>query len=263
MPLSRRSRTPATATAPPPQSEGFERTFATNFLGHFLLAQSLLDTLKFTSAAAPSVGGGGAPAVRVVCLGSVTHRLIARAPDWPAVIAGSSALRKSQYALSKFAAIAFAAELQRRLVGTGVAAVAVNPGAVRSTIWRNCSRANLCWLSPLMRLTFLTPEQGSATSVAAATAPDVGGVRLDGASSAHPAAGGGGGGAGGVVYLSPYAWAPRWLGAVAGGATCGDLLGPFAGPTVHLPTPPSVDARVGLALWTACEAAVARAHGGL
>lgn len=218
-------------------------------MGHYLLATRLLDTLKFTAAAAPSVGGGIAPAVRVVCLGSVTHRLISAAPDWPAVLLGKSALRRSQYALSKFAAVSFAAELQRRLAGSGVAAVAVNPGAVRSTIWRNCSQGNMCWLGPLMRLTFLTPEQGSATSVAAATALEVGGVRLDGAAP---------------VYLSPYAHLPAWLtGAAAAGALAGDLLGPFAGASPQAPTPLSVDARIGLSLWDACEAAVARTQGAL
>ena len=231
-------------------AEGFEALFATNFLGHFMLTQLLLDALKLTAArAAP--GGGGAPA-RVVTLGSVTHRLVRAAPAWPAVLTGAAPRGSSYYALSKLAAVAFAAELQRRLAGTGVAAVAVNPGAVNSDIWRFVSPRTGCWLRPLMRAAFLTPEQGAATSVAAATAAAVPAAGAPAGAPLLPVA------APAPLYLSPYA-APAWAQRAGGTlALLFDLIGAPAPPAAQAPAPLGVDERVGGALWDACESAVTR-----
>jgi NAD(P)-dependent dehydrogenase (short-subunit alcohol dehydrogenase family) len=172
------------------------------------------------------------------------------APSWPAVIEGRAPRGGSQYALSKLAAVAFAAELQRRLVGTGVAAVAVNPGGVASDIWRHMSASTMCFLRPLQRWTFLTTQQGSRTSFVAATATPV-----DGAGAAVDVA------APALVYLSPYA-APACAQRAGGTlALLFDLLGPFAGPRAVAPSALSLDARVGGALWDACEGAISRWSG--
>jgi NAD(P)-dependent dehydrogenase (short-subunit alcohol dehydrogenase family) len=227
-------------------ADGFERIFATNFLGHFALAQGLLDMLKFNAIASPP-GGAGTP-VRIVTLGSVTHRLVRAPPSWPAVIEGRGP-RGSQYALSKLAAVAFAFELQRRLVGTGVTAIAVNPGGVASDIWRHVTGYTRCALRPLMACAFLNTEQGSRTSVMAGAlrVVDAAGHDVDVAAPAP-------------VYLSPYA-APTW--AQTGGfvALLFDLLGPFAGPRVLAPSALSLDPAVGAALFDACESALGRAKG--
>jgi retinol dehydrogenase-12 len=219
--------------------DDFETIFATNFLGHFYLVRLLLEALRET--AARQVGPGAAP-VRVVTLASVTHRLVPdRAPDWAAVIAGRSG---NQYAYSKLAALLLAGRLQRELVGTGVQAVAVNPGAVNSQIWRHISPRTACWFRPFMRCFFLTPEQGAATSVAAATAAEVGGARVDAP--------------GGVLYLSPYA-SPAWAQRAGGwAALLFDALGPFRGPAPMLPTLLATDEKAAEALWAACEAALGR-----
>jgi retinol dehydrogenase-12 len=219
--LSRERRTTA---------DGYETIFATNFLGHFLLVRLLLEALR--ESAARQAGAYGSPPVRVVTLASVTHRLVAQPPDWAAVIAGRSG---NQYACSKLAALLLAGRLQRELAGSGVEAVAVNPGAVNSDIWRHISPGTACWFRPFMRWFFLTTEQGAATSVAAATAAEVGGA-----------------------YLSPYrapACAQRaggWL------ALLFDALGPFRGAAPMLPTPLAVDEKAAESLWAACEAALAR-----
>jgi retinol dehydrogenase-12 len=227
--------------------EGFERVFATNFLGHFLLTTKLLDTLKLTAAAAAV----GAPPVRIVTLGSVTHRLVGGgAPAWHDVIAGRAPRGASYYALSKLAAIAFAAELQRRLVGTGVAAVSVNPGAVASDIWRHIPGHMACWFRPLMAAFFLTPEQGCATSVAAATAQALAGAP-GGLAAPEP------------VYLSPYS-SPAWAQAAGGWVALffGDLIGrPAAAVEAQAPTRLSLESKVGGSLWDACESAVLKFQG--
>jgi NAD(P)-dependent dehydrogenase (short-subunit alcohol dehydrogenase family) len=228
--------------------DDLERVFATNFVGHFYLAQLLLEPLKLTASGAPI----GAPPVRIVTLASVTHRLVPAAPpSWPAVLAGT-APRGHQYAYSKLAALLFAGELNRTvLAGSGVAAVAVNPGAVNSDIWRAIRPLTACWFRPLMRLTFLTPAQGAATSLAAATEREVGGCALEAQGGARAA----------TLYLSPYAassWAQRWGGWAA---VLGDLIGPFGGPQVQLPTPLALDAKCARELWATCESAIARKQG--
>jgi len=224
-----------------------ERIFATNFVGHFYLVQQLLEPLKLTASGAPI----GAPPVRIVALASVTHRLVPVAPpNWSAVLTGAA--RGHQYAYSKLAALLFAGELNRTvLAGSGVAAVAVNPGAVNSDIWRAITPSTACWFRPLMRWTFLTPQQGAATSIAAATEQEVGGQALDPPSGSRVP----------TLYLSPYAsplWAQRWGGWAA---VLGDLLGSFAGPQVQLPTPLALDAKCARELWATCESAIARKQG--
>jgi len=228
--------------------DDLERVFATNFVGHFYLVQQLLEPLKLTASGAPI----GAPPVRIVALASVTHRLVPAAPpDWSAVLTGA-APRGHQYAYSKLAALLLAGELNRTvLAGSGVGAVAVNPGAVNSDIWRAITPATACWFRPLMRLAFLTPAQGAATSVAAATEREVGGCALDPPSGSRAA----------TVYLSPYAaplWAQRWGGWAA---VLGDLLGSFAGPQVQLPTPLALDPKCARDLWATCESAIALKQG--
>ena len=225
-------------------ADDLELVFATNFVGHFYLVQLLLESLKLTASRAFV----GAPPVRIVTLASVTHRLVPRTPiDWNAVLAGR--VKGFAYQYSKLAALLFAGELQRQLLGTGVSAVAVNPGAVNSDIWRNIPVPSLvaCYTLPVLRCFGLSPAQGCETSVAAATAEEVGGVRLD-----SPGA---------TVYLSPYSspgWAQRQGGILA---LLFDTVGPFRGAQVMAPTQQSQDPLAARALWSACEAAIARKMG--
>lgn len=69
----------------------------------------------------------------------------------------------STYTLSKLAMSMLALEWQRRLDAAGdgsrVTCVAVNPGAVRSSIWRRVPAWGVpCW-DAFMSCAFLTPEQ--------------------------------------------------------------------------------------------------------
>lgn len=104
--------------------DGFELTFGTNHLGHFLLTELLLDTLKTS---APS---------RIVCLSSVVHagnRNGAAEIDFDDLNYEKRPYSSMQaYAQSKLANLLHAKELARRLDGTGVTAVSVHPGWIRS-----------------------------------------------------------------------------------------------------------------------------------
>src|SRR5215467_7444325 len=140
--------------------DGFELTFGINHLGHFALTTALLDCL---AASAPA---------RVVTVSSDAHY---QAPgiDFEAVrrpTASRTGLR--EYAVSKLGNVLFSQELARRAEGRGITAYALHPGVVASDIWRRVP-----WpIRPLMKLRMLSTEQGAATSLYCATAPELAGV---------------------------------------------------------------------------------------
>ncbi|HXL19742.1 MAG TPA: hypothetical protein VN961_19675, partial [Streptosporangiaceae bacterium] len=74
-----------------------------------------------------------------------------------------------EYAVSKLCNVLFAAELGRRLAGTGVTAYSLHPGVVASEIWRRVP-----WPArQLMTRRMLTIEEGARTSLYCATSPEV------------------------------------------------------------------------------------------
>jgi retinol dehydrogenase-12 len=104
---------------------GFELAFGVCHVGHFLLTRLLLDRLK---QAAPS---------RVVVVASRAHRH-AKGIDFAAVRQPSrSRGGLMDYSVAKLANILFAAELGRRLAGTGVTTYALHPGVVGTNVWRS------------------------------------------------------------------------------------------------------------------------------
>ncbi len=148
--------------------DGFEQQFATNFLGHFLLAQLLLPALRQT-----------APA-RIVSLTSSAHRMSDIHFDdiqyqhrpydkWEA------------YGQSKTADALLAVALTQHFREQGITANAVNPGGVRTELQQHLTYEEMQArgfydaagnLSP----NFKTPEQGAATTVWASVALELAGV---------------------------------------------------------------------------------------
>jgi len=161
--------------------DGIEMTLALNYLGVFLLTQLLLDALK---AAAPARivnvaseayqdvsqfnfddpqcakrGFGGYPTHE---FGNIFYAL---AMPW-----AHPAFR--QYAHTKLAILMFTHELSRKLAGSGVTANALDPGLVATQF----SEGNgvYGWLMRrYMSLRGVNVDEGSATSIYLATAPDV------------------------------------------------------------------------------------------
>ena len=142
--------------------DGIERTFATNHLGYFLLTNLLLDLIVMS-----------APA-RIVTVASVAHRS-GRIHFDDLNLERRYGLVKA-YNQSKLANVLFAAELARRLAGTGVTSNSVHPGSVDTNIWTGTP----LWAKPLIALAlrpwFLTPEAGGATLVQLAASPELDGV---------------------------------------------------------------------------------------
>jgi NAD(P)-dependent dehydrogenase (short-subunit alcohol dehydrogenase family) len=106
--------------------DGFETQIGVNHLGHFLLTELLLDTLK---ASAPS---------RIVCVSSVAHvgtrRQVGEIDLDDLNFTKRPYNRVLAYTQSKLANVLHALDLSRRLEGTDVSAFSVHPGWVRSNL---------------------------------------------------------------------------------------------------------------------------------
>lgn len=132
--------------------EGYELSFAVNHLAHFLLTMLLLDLLK---ASAPA---------RIVVVASTAHS--SRDIDYQNLRSVKSTSRWYAYERSKLANILFTYYLADQLQGSGVTANCLHPGAVDTKMLR----------SAFPSMHGISIEEGAATSVYLASAPDAEGV---------------------------------------------------------------------------------------
>jgi NAD(P)-dependent dehydrogenase (short-subunit alcohol dehydrogenase family) len=160
-------------------AQGYELQFGTNHLGHFLLTCLLVPALR-----------RGAPS-RVVSVSSRGHRFS------PVVFDDIQYERRpydkwQAYGQAKTANVLFAVELDRRLRDAGVRAFALHPGAIVTELGRHLQPADIQELqarAPGGRMQWKTVPCGAATSVWAATAPELagkGGLYLDDCQIASP-----------------------------------------------------------------------------
>jgi NAD(P)-dependent dehydrogenase (short-subunit alcohol dehydrogenase family) len=138
--------------------DGFEKTFATNHLGPFLLTNLLLDLL-------PSGG-------RVVNTVSETH---SGRIEWDNLQGERRYTFFSAYARSKAAEILFTYELARRLQGTGITANCFTPGPTASGFGRG-TRGFIRVMSTLVNVIGRRPEVSARTGVYLALSPEMEGV---------------------------------------------------------------------------------------
>ncbi|KAE8989249.1 hypothetical protein PR002_g21504 [Phytophthora rubi] len=153
-------------------TDGYERMFATNHLGHFALTAQLFELLKRSAAA------------RVVNVSSGLHKRGEASFNEDDVMV-TSELRFGQvqtYGESKLCNILFTKELDRRLKAAGVdnvTAVACHPGYVATSLGANMAAANSNWVYWLLiRIVTLlpggkTPEMGAMPTLYAATGTEV------------------------------------------------------------------------------------------
>jgi NAD(P)-dependent dehydrogenase (short-subunit alcohol dehydrogenase family) len=148
-------------------AEGFEMQFGTNHLGHFLLTCLLVPALL-----------AGAPS-RVVNLSSGGH--VGSDIVWDDPNFERREYDKfAAYGQSKTANILFSVELDRRLGDRGVHAYAVHPGMISTELGRYMTRDDMTALVERAKRgpsggmpPRKTLEQGAATTVWAATAPEL------------------------------------------------------------------------------------------
>lgn len=148
--LRRRSLTP----------DGLETTFAVNHLAPYLLTNLLLERLK---ASAPS---------RIVTVTSTGFRHgrirfddLQGERHWSGIRA---------YNQSKLANALFTRELARRLESSGVTANCVHPGVVRTNLGLDSRLFRI--MSVFFKPFLLSPEEGAATPVYVAAAPELEGI---------------------------------------------------------------------------------------
>ena len=137
-------------------ADGFEMTWAVNYLGVCLLTELLLDTLQ---ASAPS---------RIVNVSSDMHRSARLNFDDLQGERKYSGMKA--YGQSKLALVMYTYDLARRLAGTGVTVNALHPGFVASSMY-DSSGGVVKLLAPLIKLMAVSPEAGAETSVYLATSP--------------------------------------------------------------------------------------------
>jgi len=143
--------------------DGFEVQFGTNHLGHFLLTQLLIDSMK---AASPTLA-------RIVNVSSTGHIF--------SVVKSSSNVENfnlekknynpwSAYGNSKLGNVLLALELSKRLKGTNIMAFSLHPGAIPTELGRSniLAYAFYCLGG---RLFMKTVNQGAATTLYCAFTP--------------------------------------------------------------------------------------------
>jgi NAD(P)-dependent dehydrogenase (short-subunit alcohol dehydrogenase family) len=164
---------PQAATA-----DGFELQIGTNHVGHFLLTQ-LLD---------PTLGAGS----RVVALSSAGHRFSDVELDDPN-FEHTAYDPWVAYGRSKTANALFAVELDRRLRERGAHAYSLHPGGIITELGRHLTEETMAALTDSVpdgeAIEWKTVPQGAATSVYAATAPELdghGGAYLEDCGVARP-----------------------------------------------------------------------------
>lgn len=138
--------------------DGFEMQIGVNHMGHFLLTNLLLDTLKVS---APS---------RIVIVSSAGHYMGTINKD----DLNSEHIKYDKfkaYFQTKLANVLFARELSKRLLGTDVTVNSLHPGVVKTELTRDLSVLNaVLWI-----LTFFykTPKSGAQTQIRLAVDPDL------------------------------------------------------------------------------------------
>ena len=154
--------TPETRVGP-----GWEAQLATNHLGHYALVNRLW----------PLIAAGGG---RVVSVSSAGHRRSPIRWDDPMFTRGDYD-RWEAYGQAKTANVLFAVRLDELGADAGVRAFALHPGGILTPLQRHLSRdeqVGMGWIDsdghPLVD--FKTPEQGAATTVWAATSPQLDGL---------------------------------------------------------------------------------------
>lgn len=139
---------------------GIEKQFAVNHLGHFILANRLLEQVK------------AAPQGRIVAVSSLGYRWAPAAGIEFDNLSGERDYEPNKmYGQSKLANILMTVQLARMLRGTTATANAIHPGIINTNLgrhfaaWKRAAGSLIGW-------TFMkSVEQGAATTCYVATAP--------------------------------------------------------------------------------------------
>lgn len=139
--------------------EGFEYTFAANYLGPFLLTRLVTPKLE------------AAGTYRIINLSSELYRNAKKSFDFSDLSLKKGYSSSKAYANSKLATMLFTQELQGRLTGSGSRAFAVHPGVIRTNFGSGPnSSKSMALMMKLMGPLLKSAESGAMTSLLLATA---------------------------------------------------------------------------------------------
>ena len=139
--------------------EGFERTFAVDYLAPFLLTHELLDLLK---ASAPS---------RIINVSSgLAKKGKVNFDDLQSV---KNYKGMQVYSNAKLMLMMFTYELSRRLVGSGVTANVLMPGFVATNLGKNSGSLRSSIMFKMVRPMQINAKKGAETSVYLASSDEV------------------------------------------------------------------------------------------
>jgi NAD(P)-dependent dehydrogenase (short-subunit alcohol dehydrogenase family) len=142
-------------------SNGVERQFAVNHVGHFLLTICLLEQVA------------AAKAGRVVVVSSGAHRWAPEEGIQLDNLDGAKGYDPRQaYGQSKVANGLFSRELARRLADTNATSNSLHPGVIPTNLSRHLPQRNYDMSNPM----FKTIPEGTATQCYVATHPELAGV---------------------------------------------------------------------------------------
>jgi retinol dehydrogenase-12 len=142
--------------------DGFEQSFEVNHLAPFLLTHLLLDKIRLSAQG------------RIINLSSEGHKMAKFDRDNFNAEKGYGSV--AQYCFTKLCNLYFTYSLAERLKGTNITVNAVHPGVVKSSFGSEMDKG---WIKPLFaigRLFMISVEKGAATSVYAASAPELSNV---------------------------------------------------------------------------------------
>ncbi|MGF7038758.1 SDR family oxidoreductase [Mucilaginibacter lappiensis] len=134
---------------------GFEMTFVTNHLGHFLLTYSLMPLLQKGQA-------------RIINVSSEAHKW--GKPQFDDLQWEQSYSPFKAYGMSKLFNIYFAQSLAEKYADKGILAFSLHPGTVKTSFGAGLKGFGKI-LIKLARPFMITPEQGAETTIFLATAP--------------------------------------------------------------------------------------------
>jgi len=147
----------------------WEAQFATNHLGHFVLAQGLLPLLRKADGA------------RVVALSSIAHKRSAM--QWEDIHFQQTPYEKwTAYAQAKTANSLFTLWFDEREQGNGIRAFSVHPGGIMTPLQRHLEKEEMIalgWIDEngetpeAAKPFFKTPAQGASTTLWCATSPEM------------------------------------------------------------------------------------------
>ncbi|KAJ1895637.1 Retinol dehydrogenase 14 [Kickxella alabastrina] len=142
--------------------DGLESQFGTNYVGHYVLINHLLDMMKRS---------GGA---RITIASSISACMI-RHIDYSRVTDVWRFDRLINYSTSKLALMVYSNALARQLKDTDVTVNAFHPGIVGTSLYRNVAFSMLPGIHEFRNWLWLDQKKGSITSIYLALSPELSG----------------------------------------------------------------------------------------